>query len=180
MICNLLHELFTKVKKCKLELNAIRDKFCRFYNKTINSEKNMVDLFIESVNLEFAKAEKDIISVKDDAAKYLNSKLQLTLSADEQYNKGDSLPQSFHVGNSITGNNTTELLIDLGYSISFQNVYLDLKSQGNLLINTSAENINDEAIDNYLIAVDLLDKDIELIANLEDLLGMLNSAPAHL
>ena len=145
-------DLFSEVKKCKIGLNAIRDKFCRFYNKTINSEKNMVDLFIESVNLEFAKAEKDIISVKDDAAKYLNSKLQLTLSADEQYNKGDSLPQSFHVGNSITGNNTTELLIDLGYSISFQNVYLDLKSQGNLLINTSAENINDEAIDNYLIA----------------------------
>ena len=99
-----------------------------------------------------SEVENEIESVKSIAINYLNGEQRIVLTSDEPYNQSSDLPQSLFIGNCITGETTNELLSDIGYKRGFQKVYNDLQNQGNILINVSNDHINDEGIDNYLIA----------------------------
>ena len=147
-----IDENFLAVKNSKLNLSKYQNQFYQEYGKKIQSENALIEMVIECVYLEIGRVDNEIESVKNMAINYLSGDQRIVLSTDEPYNQGNELPQSIFIGNCITGEATNELLAAIGYKRGFQKVYNDLHNQGNILINASAENINDEGIDNYLIA----------------------------
>ena len=147
-----IDEYFFAVKNCKLNLSKYQNQFFQKYGKKIQSENALIEMVVECVSLELGKVDNEIESIMNIAINYLNGEQRIVLTTDEPYNQGVELPQSIFIGNCITGETTNELLAAIGYKRGFQKVYNDLHNQGNILINVSAENINDDGIDNYLIA----------------------------
>ena len=146
------NNVFSEVKNCGIKLKTYQNTFFQKYSKTIQSKDNLVDLISECVDLEKRIAETKIEGIKNEAVKYLEGEYPISLSSLESYNQSEVLPQRIYIGNYFTGDTVNELLYDIGYHSNYQRVYNDLRNHGNILINTSAEYINDEAIDNFVIA----------------------------
>lgn len=150
-----MHEtnnVFSEVKTCGVRLKTYQNTFFQKYSKTIQSKDNLVDLISECVDLEKRIVETKIEGIKNEAIKYLEGEYPVSISSLESYNQSKVLPQRIYIGNYFTGDTVNELLFDIGYHNNYQRVYNDLRNHGNILINTSTDYINDEAIDNFVIA----------------------------
>ena len=96
--------------------------------------------------------EKTIEKLKQEAIDLLGREDSVNIRMSDPIQNITELPESFLVARYPIQQVSQEILKDIGVQGTYQNVSLNLRKQGNILVSTDFEHMSDESIDAFVIA----------------------------
>lgn len=134
------------------EFDAAKADFEQKYEIQILSDDDMVSLLARFSSSEMASARARLAQIQSTAKDAILWDFKVEMALSDTVKPATKPPTQFLVARYPELKTPYELLRDMGYHDSYQKVICDLKNQGNVLVNASFENANDDAIVSFVIA----------------------------
>lgn len=119
---------------------------------SIDSYEKMIECISESIKKDKKNVNDYIERIKNEAKSLFKNSDNITMDVKDAYIDVDSLPVKFLVGRRSDSKTSHVLFKDLGYSTNYEDVFLNIKDNGNIIIRTSIDGIDDSNIDEFVIA----------------------------
>lgn len=134
------------------EFNEIKDSYGAKYNYTVDSPESINKILPQSVRNAISIEEKSIGNIKEEAMEILNREYTIDLKISDPIHTGLELPSEMLVARIPGQEVKQQILKDLGIRSNYRNVITDLRKNGNIVIRTNYEHIDDKEIDGFVIA----------------------------
>ena len=148
-----------KVADAVKQLKSANDKYASkrdgFREKTgldVSSNEKLIRVIASCINDEIMALEGSLESIREEAREVLKREISVKLRYDDKVCNDDVLPLSFLVAQRSSDTNRVQILKDIGLSSNNENYLIDLKKQGNVLIECPQAQMEDEKLDNFIIS----------------------------
>ena len=132
--------------------NNTKDSFAAKYNYTVASPETLNKILPQAVRDAISIEEKSVEGIKDEARELLNKEYTIDLKLSDPIHTNEDLPTEMLVARIPRQEVSQQLLKDLGVRSNYKNVITDLRKNGNVVINTSFEHVDDKEIDGFVVA----------------------------
>ena len=130
----------------------LKDAFFRKYNYSVNSVKALNQIMLSSVSKEKLEAEERVSRIKEQAIQITSAEYTTELKHTDPIANGNMLPGQMLVAREPMQSLYLKLLRDIGISKTYQNIHSDLRKQGNVMVISDFEHMEDRRIDEFIIA----------------------------
>lgn len=134
------------------ELEKERNLLFKDTGIVIDSADSISNLIYQCLNRAIEIEEKGIISLKKEAKAIVNSEYPLELDISMPFQSKKSLPDYIRVARFLTQKKAQTILRDIGINNEYQIFSINMRNQGNILLKTDFEHMDDSQIDQFLIA----------------------------
>lgn len=132
-------------------LNTLKKSYESDYRRTIISLEDLLSIGIECLDNSLKALRKEKKEKRDQARQILGLDTSIELSGNEVV-FGANLPENMVIGRYSVDDEVSKLMKDIKVNNIFQNISINLRSNGNLIIKTDFSSIDDSFIDDYIIA----------------------------
>ena len=147
-VFNTLSELQTAQGK----YDELKAAFLQKHNVSVDSPKALNWANFTAVSEALAKVQETAEQLKNEARE-INAKVYTTeLKKTDPITTSPALPTEFLVARIPGQKVSLQILHDIGITNKYQNVFSDLKDQGNVMVLSSFEDIEDRRIDEFVLA----------------------------
>ena len=134
------------------EFEAVRNDYFNKYNVSINSEQTLIETFLSLLSEEMYKILAKNGTIKSQAKEIIAGIDNLELYSEWPHMDCVDLPESMSLARSATMDKPCELLSELGIKAEFNYFDIDLRNQGNVLVETDFEQTLDKELDSFVLA----------------------------
>ena len=140
------------IRETRMELDENKSDYYAKYGTNLNQ---LTDLYVVYENGLKHKKEyigQELERVKEEARASFDTGHSLDMRIDENYVYDDSLPEVMLLAKLATGDKPCELLRDINRQVEYEDIFVNLKEQGNVLIETDYEQTLDKELDQFVLA----------------------------
>lgn len=141
-----------KLKKAKNVFDDASRRFFAQYKIRVSDESAMVLLLSHSIQYELSEIKSKLGNIRNEAKRLLAHENNLEISAERTNYGADRLPEYVVVARHYVSGQQSALLGDIGMSDSYQDLSIDLRNSGNVIITTDYTHMADNAIDRFITA----------------------------
>ena len=141
-----------KLQSDQNEFEVSRKDFLNKFNVNINSEQSIIDVFLYLLSEQTNRVTADNDAIKNQAKEILAGIESLELHSEWPNKECAELPEKMTLARRNTGKKTCELLSEIGISSEYDYFDVNLRSQGNVLIETDFEQTLDKELDSFVLA----------------------------
>lgn len=134
------------------EFDKLKGDFNQKYRYVMNSDKAIKNAIPACISGVMAAIQINSDEIKKEAKLIIENELSVELHKSDAINNPTELPESMMVARVPVGSASLPILKDIGIANSYQNIQIDLRRQGNTLIQASYEQMEAEEIDNFIIS----------------------------
>lgn len=134
------------------EFNRAKTSYNQRSAYLMNSEDAIKTAMSACITNVVSSIQQQVETIKIEAKEILGREFTVELKNDQDINSSHTLPESLLIARYPVESISSQLLKDIGVTASYQNIYLDIKKQGNILLQTSYEQMEAESIDNFIIS----------------------------
>lgn len=134
------------------QYDDLKATFAKKYDVIINSEEALCKVIVSCVENTDSLLQERLRQLQDEARALRDSDPVIDLCESETPSIAESLPESILIAKYKGEKTAMPILNDIGVSESFHGVYSDLRTDGNILVRTSFENMDDDAIDSFVLS----------------------------
>lgn len=149
---NSTSEIINNIYNEQRKFEKMKNSFTKKHNLSIDSADDINEIILLSIKNAISENLKCINDVKESAIKEIKNECIINLSADDDIHDRLDLPNEFIIAKYPLKNVNEQILIDIGISNTYEKISIDLKNQGNVIINSNFESIDDIDIDEFVIA----------------------------
>lgn len=141
-----------KVVEKQNEFDELKNDFDRKFGYSMNSESALNNSMSDSIENVVSIISEKAKKLKEEARELISKEFSVELKKTDTTNVSDVLPETMLVARYPLQKVSMQILSDIGVINSYQNVQIDLRRQGNILLRTSYEQMENENIDNFTIS----------------------------
>lgn len=134
------------------EFDTVKAEFEQKNELKILSADDLVSIMIHSVSLDMSAFQERLTQIQSTAKDAILWDYKVEMAINDTVKPASNPPTQFLVARYPELKTPYELLRDMGYHDSYQKVICDLRNQGNVLVDASFENANDDAVVAFVIA----------------------------
>ena len=136
----------------KKQYDRLRDDFNKKHQKSLKSEKDIIQMLRECSEQEISIHEEAVEQLREEVRGVYKEKECLCLGKTFRFADHGELPHKVLVAGAYEGSTGYNILDELGYSDSGKEITIDYKQQGNIIISTALENIRNRSIDDFIVS----------------------------
>lgn len=140
------------ISKCQSDFDKLKVEFNCKYSYLMNSEDAICSAMAACIGNVVSTIQEEADSVKKEARDIVGKELSVELRRTDEVCSIEILPETILIGRKPVKKTTLQLLKDLGISDSFENIQMDLRKQGNAMIQVFYDQVEAEVIDNFIIS----------------------------
>lgn len=141
-----------KVVDAQSAYDQTRDMFREKYSYQVDSVDALNRIITQCIGSAISIEEKAIEQLKNEAKDIVNREYSIDLKMTDSIQTADTLPDSMIVARYPVQRVTQAVLREIGINSTYQNVNMNLHSQGNVIVNSDFKHMADEKIDAFIIA----------------------------
>lgn len=147
-----IYNALSAVKQAQVGFDELKKTFFKNYKYDICSIEALNQIIIRAIRKTDESAQKNIGALRNQAIEILKAEYTTELKTTDPLMTDDHLPVELLVARIIQKNAPMAILRDINVGGIYENINIDLKSQGNILISTDLHNANDRRIDEFIVA----------------------------
>ncbi len=147
-----IKDLAKTVADKQSSFERLKDEYYKKYEYLMNSDSAIQAAMPSSMGTAIGVIKKSAETLKDEAREILNRKLSVELKKTDMANNTDELPGKMLVARYPMSKVSMKILNDIGVTASYQDLCLDLKTQGNCVLQTAYEDMEKDDVDNFIIS----------------------------
>lgn len=136
----------------QFEFDAAKAEFEQKHEIQILSADDLISILVQYASSEMVAARERLLQIQNTAKDAILWDYKVEMTLNDTVKPTTKPPTQFLVARYPDFKTPYELLHDMGYHDSYQKVICDLKNQGNVLVNASFENANDDVVVSFVIA----------------------------
>lgn len=140
-----------KVEETQGKYNLLKEAFQEKYDYCVDSLDVLNRILSQCIESAIAIEENAIERLKDEAREIANHEYTTVLKMSDPIQITDMLPDTMLVARYPVQSVAKNILRDIGIRDTYQNVNMDLRSQGNIIINADFEHMADDKLDEFVI-----------------------------
>ena len=141
-----------KVKYAESVFYQEKKKFFQKYNEDINSIEKLNQTFSKLIERELYSTQEIMEGLQNEAKNIIDSEPSIEMSRESNFSEAAVLPDTIALAKYSVKNDSLVILKDMGIPGINQYVFSDIRNNGNILINTSFENMDCEDFDNLIVS----------------------------
>ena len=149
---NNISEIINNIYNEQNKFEEIKNNFIKEHNISIDSADDINKVILLGIKNAISENLKYINNLKELAVQEIKNEYTISLSADDDIQDRSELPLEFIIAKYPIKNVNEQILKDIGVSNTYEKICMDLKNQGNIIINSNFESIDDVDIDEFVIA----------------------------
>lgn len=140
------------IKQAKAKFEEICNKFTNAYSYNVNSPESINTVAISCVNNMKKSLTQSVEQLKAEARSIISKDCNTELSINNPINDNEDLPTEIMVAKIAKSKVSEEILKDIGVSSTYQSIGSDIRRQGNIIVSSDFEHIEDDRVDEFVIA----------------------------
>ena len=141
-----------QIKIVQRYFDELKTSFLRKYNYSINSQKALIQIIYTAIRKTYAKTQDEVDRIKKQARELAAAEYTTELRQADPIASGDTLPTELLVARVPMQGVSMPIMRDIGITSTYQNILTDLRNQGNVMVLSDFEHIEDRRIDEFIIA----------------------------
>lgn len=141
-----------KLKQNQKRYDEAKLTFQRKYNYSVDSIRALIQLIPASVQKALSAEQDSANRLKDEARSIVVAEYSTELKKSDPISTVDNLPEELLVARAPVEGVSLAILRDIGVLNTYQNINSNLRKQGNVMILSDFEHIEDRRIDEFIIA----------------------------
>ena len=130
----------------------LRLKFTKDHQYDLNSVEALNHAIAFSIKSSIEKLQKNAEQLKNEAKEIVDAEYTTELRQTDPITGNDHLPAELLVARKPLQRVSQEILRDVGITSTFENIHIDMRRQGNVMVCTDFEHIEDRQLDEFIIA----------------------------
>ena len=140
-----------QIKQAQSRYDEMKAAFHQKYSFNVESMKALNLIILISVRKALSKVQSRIEQLKNEAREAV-TEYSTELKKSDPITTGNTLPTELLVARVPVQNVSMRIMRDIGITSTYQNVLVDLRNQGNVIVFSDFEHIEDRRIDEFIIA----------------------------
>lgn len=140
------------ITKCQADFEELKTEYDRKYRYLMNTETAIESAMVAGIGNLIRAVQEESDLVRKEAKSIVSKEFSVELHRSEEISFALKLPETMLIAKYPIKKATMPLMRDLGITESFQNIEIDLKKQGNVMIQTSYDQMESEAVDNFILS----------------------------
>ena len=145
-------KIVNQIKQAQGKYDDLKATFLKKYNFNVNSIKALNKIIPTAVRNALSKTQSTIEQIKNEAKKIASAKYTTELRKTDPITTNNLLPVELLVARIPVQSVSMPLMRDIGIASTYKNIFTDLRNQGNVMILSDFEHIEDFRIDEFIIA----------------------------
>ena len=141
-----------QIRQAQGRYNEMKAEFLQKYSFNVESVKALNLIILMSVRKALLNAQSRVEQLKAEARETAVTEYTTELRKTDPIMTGNTLPTELLVARVPVQSVSMQIMRDIGITSTYQNVYSDLKNQGNIIVFSDFENTEDRRIDEFIIA----------------------------
>ncbi len=141
-----------QIRQAQGRFDDLKAAFLQKYNFSVDSIKALNQVIPTAVRKALSKAQGTVEEIKDEAREIAAAEYTTELRKTDPIATSNSLPTELLVARIPVQSVSMPIMRDIGITSTYQNVLTDLKNQGNVMVFSDFEHIEDRRIDEFIIA----------------------------
>lgn len=141
-----------QIRQAQGKYDSLKAAFLQKYNFNVDSVKALNQIILTSIRKSQSKAQGDVERIKDQAKELAAAEYTTELRQTDPIAIGDTLPTELLVARAPVQSVSMPIMRDIGITSTYQNILTDLRNQGNVMVLSDFEHIEDRRIDEFIIA----------------------------
>lgn len=142
----------TAMKAEQANFDSANQRLVEKYHSGIDSADTLINFLLKSFDVEIDGIRKRISQILSDAKAINDKEYSIELRKENALAPAQKLPADILIARTPISKNVLSVLRDIGVTETYQNIFGHLQGQGNVLVESSFEHRNDEAMDSFIIA----------------------------
>ncbi len=140
------------VKSAQNSFDEMKASFHQRYNYSVDSAKALNLVISTASRKTLSKVQQTVDQLRNEAREIVANEYTTELRTTDPIAAGDALPTELLVARNPVKSVTLDLLRDIGITNTYQNIPTNLKQQGNVMLISDFEHVEDSQIDEFIIA----------------------------
>lgn len=140
------------ISKQQATYDQLKEEYYQKYRFLMNTDIALSSAMSACIGNVVSAIREDVEQIKKEAKAIVSKEFSVELRRTDNVLQADALPETILVARDSVQRTTMPLMRELGITDSYQNIEINLKNQGNILIQTSFEQMESEAIDNFVLS----------------------------
>lgn len=147
-----LFDAMEQIRQAQNQYDNLKDAFLQKYSLSIDSVKELNQTILTSTRESLSKVQDDVNRIKDKAREMAGAEYTVELRQTDPITIGNVLPTELLVARLPVKGESMQIMRDMGMPGIYQNIHTDLRNQGNVMVLSDFENMEDRRIDEFIIA----------------------------
>lgn len=147
-----LKKAVENVVNCQSAFEVLKKEYNQKYSYIVNSENTISSAMVTSISKTISKLQEESEEIKREAKKIISKEFSVELCRTEAICYAEKLPETMLIARYPVQKMTLQLMCDLGMNENYQNIEIDLKKQGNVMIQTTYDQMESEIMDNFILS----------------------------
>lgn len=130
----------------------LRLKFIKDHQYDLQSVEALNHAIAYSIKSTIEKLQRTAEQLKNEAKEIADAEYTTELRQTDPITRNDHLPTELLVARKPLQRVSQEILRDIGITSTFENIHIDMRRQGNVMVCTDFEHIEDRQLDEFIIA----------------------------
>ena len=140
------------VKEAQAKYDELKKDFFLKYNVNVTSLEIINQVICDSLKKALSEVQSRIEQLKKEAKKIVAAEYTTELKKTDPLGKNNRIPTELLVARTPVHDSSMAVLHDIGISYIYKNIFSDLRNQGNIMVVSDFEHIEDRRIDEFIIA----------------------------
>ena len=141
-----------RIKRERVKFKELKEQFLNRYGLTADSAAALNDIIVRAVESSIKETNHMMDQMKTQAAEIEAAEFSTELRNSDPIEKSKNLPNELLVARVPIREVSQTILRDIGIKSTYQNIFEDLRKQGNIMVVSDFEHIEDRRIDEFIIA----------------------------
>jgi len=140
------------LKQAKAKFDEVKNKFMQAYSYSVDGPESINSIALSCVDNMKKTVSESIEQLKAEAHAIIAKDCNTDLSISALLNENENLPTDIMVAKLAKSKVSEEVLKDIGVTSTYQSIGTDIRKQGNIIVSSDFEHIEDERVDEFVIA----------------------------
>lgn len=141
-----------QIRQAQGRYDELKADFLQKYNVSVDSPKAIIQIVLACVRKTLTTAQGAVEQIKNEAREIVAAEYSTELRRTDPITTNGTLPTELLVARIPIQRISMPVLRDIGITSTYQNVLADLRNQGNVMVFSDFEHIEDRRIDEFIIA----------------------------
>lgn len=146
-----IEEQINRIETTQNNYDHGKKTFNEKYGYSIDSIEELNQVFVKCLDSSILISNNQIDELKEEASDIVNRQSPINLKISDTFQTIEELPTSMYIARCLTQSKTQMVLRDIGITNAYQNISINLRDNGNIIVNSDFKSIGNE-IDELIIA----------------------------
>ena len=147
-----LSNALNQVRQAQEKYDELKANFLQKYNSCLDSPEALNLIVLSVVTKALSKEQDTVKQLKNEAKNIIAAENTTEIRRTDPITTNDTLPTDLLIAKTPVQSNSMQVLHDIGITNTYQNVFLHMRDQGNVMVSSDFEHVESRRLDEFIIA----------------------------